>query len=51
MSFYVERYADDASVDLLPWAGSVSGSLAPEMKSAALKAADVDEHKPLASND
>ena len=51
MSFYVEHNADDVLADLLPWAGSISGNIAPETKTAATSAAEKCERKSLAGND
>ena len=51
MSFYVEHNADDVSADLLPWASSVSGSVAPETQTAATSAAEKCDRKSLAGND
>lgn len=51
MSFYVEHNADDVSADLQGWAGSVSGSVAAETKTAATSATESSERKSLTSND
>lgn len=51
ISFYVEHNADDVSAELLPWAGNTLGNIRPKTKTAAQKAAELNDAKSLISND